>query len=162
VYLKKTAKGGKKMTSLREAWKSPYVMPRPEPPPQNPTPPPNQHNLAHNPPLAYISRTYDEAIQHQGPSRLELLIQDSMANIHRDVAGLKDEVRMRDDKQEKFDKLERLIKRATLAILATLLVLIAFTWIRAERYAKHVSGHIAKLAGSRITVDQLLNLVSQV
>ena len=148
------------MTSLREAWRNPNVLPK-MPEQTAPTPPPNQHNLAHNPPLAHISRSYDEAIQQQGPSRLELFMQESMAGMRRDVEGLKEEVRVRDDKQDKFDKLERLIKRATLAILAALLILAAFTWIRAEKYVKHMSGHIAKLAGSRITVDQLLNLVSQ-
>jgi hypothetical protein len=123
-------------------------------------PPPNQTNVAHNPPLAHISRTYDEAIQQQGPNRLELFIQESMAGMHRNVESLKEEIRRKDDNEDKFDKLERLMKRGALAILATVLILAVFMWFRAEKYVKTMSSNIAKLAGSRITVEQCLNLVS--
>lgn len=149
------------MTSLRSAWGDRMSAPRA---PEQPAivPAPNQHNLAHNPPsVAHISRSYDEAMMQQGPSKLEVFMQDSMSSMHRDIESLKDEIRRRDDKDSKFDKLERLIKHAGLAIMALMLILAAFTWFRAENYVKSMSNHINRLAASRLTVDQLINLVSQ-
>jgi uncharacterized protein YycO len=113
-------------------------------------------------PVARISSpAYEPHFQSQAQAnRLENLVQESMSTINRNLEALKEDVRRQTDKDEKFDKLERLIKRATMAILASIAIHAVLSWFRAERHIKNLTNHIAKLAASRITVEQVLNLMS--
>lgn len=147
------------MTSLDVAWPQ-RKQQAPLPPP--PMPPPNQNGVAHAPqaiPVMRISKPYEETYA-QIPHRLEGFVQDSMSTMNRSLEGLKEDLRRQSDKDERFEKLERLIKRATIAILVAIALCAALSWLRAERVVKQITNSIAKLAASRLSVEQVLNLVS--
>ena len=152
------------MTSLSVAW--PHLNSPPPQPPPNPMarlPPPDHHYVAHppqTPPIARISPVYEPNFQAQSINKLESFVQESMSTINRNLESLKEDIRRQNDKDERFDKLERLIKRVAMAILASIAVHAAISWLRAESFKKALTTNIAKLAASRITVEQVLNLVS--
>ena len=153
------------MTSLNAAW--PHLNGPPPQPPPNPMarmPPPDHHYLAHPPqqppPIARISPAYEPNFQSQSINKLESFVQESMSTINRNLESLKEDIRRQNDNDDRFDKLERLIKRVGMAILASIAVHAAISWLRAESFKKTLTANIAKLAASRITVEQVLNLVS--
>lgn len=155
------------MTSLSVAWPSRTAAANFNATPQVPTPPPaNQQYTVHSPPQMPVLRlsnppSYEPHFQSQQQSnKLESFVQDSMSTINRNLEALKEDLRRQNDKDEKFDKLERLIKRVAMAILASILIHAALSWFRAERYMKNLTSSIAKLAASRITVDQVINMMS--
>jgi hypothetical protein len=139
------------------------------PPPQVPAPQATQPQLVHPPPQMPVLRlsnppSYEPHFQshqsQQQANRLESFVQDSMSTINRNLEALKEDLRRQTDKDEKFDKLERLIKRVAMAILASIVIHAALSWFRAERYMKNLNTSIAKLAASRITVDQVIHMLS--
>jgi hypothetical protein len=158
------------MTSLSVAWPgrmaaAPAVSNNmPAVPHVPPVPPANQPYVMHPPqppPVVRISSpSYEPHFQSQQANKLESFVQESMSTINRNLEALKEDIRRQNDKDEKFDKLERLIKRTAIAILGAIAVHAALSWLRAERHMKTLTSNIAKLAASRIQVEQVLHLLS--
>lgn len=147
------------MTSLDVAW--PKRMQQAAVPPPA-MPPPNQTPIAHPThalPVMRIANPHEEVFA-QIPHRLEGFVQDSMSTLNRSLEALKEDIKRQNDRDERFEKLERLIKRATMAILAAIALCALLSWFRAERVVKQITNSISKLAASRLSVEQVLNLVS--
>lgn len=161
------------MTSIEQAWgesfTKPKVMAKPmQPQMQMPMPmqmPPDIQPRVHNPPpptmtqLARLARI-EEPYQPPGPTRTEIYLQDSMASLHRQMEGVREELRRRDDKDEGFAKIEKLIKRVALGLLAAIIVALIINWLRAEKHVKSLTKFIGHLAASRLSVKEVIDLVS--
>jgi len=161
------------MTSIDEAWGESFAKPKvmaPKPMPQMPVQmppmpqmqmPPDIHPSVHHPPpqMARLARI-EEPYQPPGPTRTEIYLQDSMASLHRQMEGVREELRRRDDKDEGFAKIEKLIKRVALGLLAAIIIALIITWLRAEKHVKSLTKFIGHLAASRLSVKEVIDLVS--
>lgn len=139
----------------------PAMMPAIHPmPPMPPTMPPDQHPSVHHPPqmlkMARIEEPYQQ-LPPPGPTRTEIYIQDSMASLHRQMEGVREELRRRDDKDERFSKLERLIKKVALGLLAAIIGFLVIVWLRLDKHVKTLSTFIQRLAVSRLELKQVID-----
>lgn len=82
-----------------------------------------------------------------------------MAGLHRQMEIMKDELARRDDKDEKFANVEKLIKKIALGLLGAIIAGFVIYWFCANRNMKTLTAYIARLATSKITVSQVLELV---